>query len=129
MDLNTADYKPITDVFHSLRPDIVIVNQNKIVTLELTVCHETNKINSKQFKTNKYAFLFDHLTDKYANCIVSPHTIVVTTLGIVFDINTFCKDHVTGRISDLIKRDILILAVSDSFKIYCNQNNTEAPKC
>jgi len=40
VDLNSADYKPITDVFHSLRSDIVIVNQNIIVTLELAVCHE-----------------------------------------------------------------------------------------
>jgi len=58
MDLNTADYRPITDVFHSLRPDIVIVNQNIIVTLELTVCHESNLINSKQIKTNKRIFVW-----------------------------------------------------------------------
>jgi len=63
VDLNTGDYKPIKDVFHSPRPDIVIVNQNIILTLELTVCHKTNLINSKQFKTNKYASLCDHFTD------------------------------------------------------------------
>jgi len=79
VDLNTADYKPTTDVFHSLRPDIVIVNQNIIVTLELTICHESNLKDSKLYKTNKYLSLFDHLTDKYANCTASSHSLQLSS--------------------------------------------------
>jgi len=88
VDLNTGYYRPIKDVFHSLRPDIVMVNHDIIVTLELTICHESNLTNSKLFKTNKYSSLFDHLIDKYANCTVFSHTIEVTTL--------------TGQVSDTV---------------------------
>ena len=123
VDLNSGNYESVNNVFHSLRPDIVIAEKFKIVTLELTVCHESNLQNSKQFKTNKYLSLFDHLTDKYSNCVVTSNTIEITTLGIVSDINSFCRENLKGRLPDTIKREILQSVVSDSFKIYCNRNN------
>jgi len=49
VDLSSRTYKPIRDIFHTFRPDIVIVDLNKIVTLELTVCDEMNLSNSKKF--------------------------------------------------------------------------------
>lgn len=50
-------YRPISNVFTSLRPDIVLKHQKSIIsTLELTIlCHdETNAISSKNFKLSKY---------------------------------------------------------------------------
>src|SRR6218665_2892314 len=41
-DLIGKTYRPISGVFRSLRPDIVIIQKKSISTLELTICHETN---------------------------------------------------------------------------------------
>ena len=43
-DLVGQSYRPISSVFSSLRPDIVLKHQKTISTLELTICHETNAI-------------------------------------------------------------------------------------
>jgi hypothetical protein len=53
-DIQASCSRPVTDLFVSLRPDIVVVTPDKAVILELTVCHETNLIKSKQYKQNKY---------------------------------------------------------------------------
>jgi len=64
VDLSSGTYKLTSDIFHTFRPDIVIVDFSKCVTLKLTVCNEINLTNSKKFKSDKYASLFEHLTDR-----------------------------------------------------------------
>ena len=44
---------PVGDLFQSYRPDIAKL-KHCIYVLELTVCHETNMINSPDYKKNKY---------------------------------------------------------------------------
>ena len=46
-DIDDADLNPIVEVFQpNVRPDLVIVQNRQIFVLELTVCHETNLVNS-----------------------------------------------------------------------------------
>ena len=42
VDLSEGGYRPLRDIFESLRPDLAIVYEQSgtIATLELTVCHE-----------------------------------------------------------------------------------------
>ena len=55
IDLDDDKYKPLSDLFQSLRPDIAILGPSGIDTLELTVCHETNLSKSKLYKQTRYA--------------------------------------------------------------------------
>jgi hypothetical protein len=48
-------YKPLSNIFNRLRPDIAVVCNEAIHILELTVCHETNLAKSKDSKRQKYA--------------------------------------------------------------------------
>ena len=59
VDLSEGGYRPLGDIFGSLRPDLAIVYEHSgtIATLELTVCHETNLVKSKQYKDQKYELL------------------------------------------------------------------------
>ena len=53
-DLVQANVLPVADLFNNYRPDIAIVDSNSICTLELTVCHETNVLSSRDYKRDKY---------------------------------------------------------------------------
>ena len=54
VDLNEQSFKPVSNLFHSMRPDIVVKSRKYIATLELTICHESNTIASKNYKISKY---------------------------------------------------------------------------
>ena len=82
IDLDDDNYKPLSDLFHSLRPDIAILGPSGIDTLELTVCHETNLSKSKLYKQTRYANLNSNVIYKYANLKIMNYTIEVTCLGI-----------------------------------------------
>jgi len=64
-DLLGSDYKLLDVLFQDLRPDIAIVHNNTIHLLELTVCHETNMIKSRDYKLNKYASIHDDCKADY----------------------------------------------------------------
>ena len=77
VDLDDSKHRPITEIFTSLRPDIVIVGHSSISAMELTICHETNLQKSKQYKTDKYAALSKECHHFYRNYSVKPETIEV----------------------------------------------------
>ena len=62
VDLNDAAVQPLSNVFDSLRPDIAIKSNSSIITLGLTICHESNISSSREYKINKYKNLINHLT-------------------------------------------------------------------
>jgi len=49
-DLNIAGVKHISDLFNHVRPDLAIKRDKKIEILELTECHETNLLSSRDYK-------------------------------------------------------------------------------
>ena len=55
--VSDSRFEPINEVFHTLRPDIGVVNRASqfVNTLELTICHETKMQKWKLYKINKYA--------------------------------------------------------------------------
>jgi hypothetical protein len=61
----------------------VIQLQNSIVTLELTVCHETNLIPAQQRKIDKYRSLKDNLLPVYAKHDLIQFTVEVSVLGFI----------------------------------------------
>ena len=61
VDCENLNYRCTSDLLLSLRPDIVIVIDNKVTVIELTVCFETNTQKSRTYKQNRYIALKDQL--------------------------------------------------------------------
>ena len=82
-DLVHPKAKPVIDIFNSIRPDIAVKTNDQIHTLELTVCHETNLVNSRIYKVNKYSHADKCKNSIISDCTVSTHTLEVTVMGFV----------------------------------------------
>ena len=124
MDLGTKSDLPSTSaVFQNLRPDIAIVNSGVIVTGELTVCHETNMKNSKDFKGKKYSRLADDLLPAFRSCQLIKNTIEISALGFISDISKFTLKTVNKTLPTEIANSLTSVAISSSFSIYKNRNS------
>ena len=115
-------YRPLSELFTSKRPDIAILSANRIDTLELTVCHETNMLKSKPYKQSKYENLKQDLKSTYKNCRLINHTAEVSTLGIMSDFSSFANQTLMASLPDNINTNIILSVISSSFVIYCNRN-------
>ena len=125
VDLQFDQYKPLSKLFQSLRPDIAILSSKGISTLELTVCHETNLANSKQYESFKYTHIQSDTVNDYSNLKIENFTIEVTTLGFISDVSKFCKNNLRNSFPDEILNQITVSAISNSFEIYCNRNSAK----
>ena len=122
VDLSIGTHGPLSNLFQSLRPDVAIIGTNRVDTLELTVCHETNLASSKQYKSLKYADIRSDIKNAYSYFKITNYTIEVTTLGLISDTNEFCHDNLTSSFPVEILNQITEIAISNSFEIYCNRN-------
>ena len=71
VDLPGSKYMQVSDIFSSLRPDMAIVKDNLVFVLELTICHESNVIASKQYKEHKYKNL-----NEFKAGVITDHNLV-----------------------------------------------------
>lgn len=122
VDLPGSKYKQVTDIFSSVRPDLVIVKEKSALAVELTICHETNLRSSKIYKENKYKDLNDFKTG-----IITDHDIVLTTcelsvLGFLqFDNATF-QNFSIPTFDDNIINTIAKTVIQSSFDIYLQRD-------
>ena len=123
VDLEVTRFKPLAELFTSFRPDIAIVNSNSISTLELTVCHETNVVKSREFKQSKYIHLNSNRFPEFHCFDLNQFTIEITTQGFISDFSQFSENNLTDKMSDQIKFEILKSVFTDSYSIYCQRNN------
>ena len=124
VDLDDPSYKPLSTLFISLRPDIAVRHHNMISTLELTICHKTNAIASKQFKLSKYNNLNQNLLPRFSKYKLLNNTIEVTTLGLISKSSEFSKTNLVEKMPDHIKHLVFNSVISDSYSIYCLRNTT-----
>ena len=69
VDVSSVDYSSIDHVFEPVfRPDLVLVRKSNVYVL--TVCHESNLLKSKLYKTNKYRDIKNHIKPEYAHFII-----------------------------------------------------------
>ena len=123
VDLNDAAVQPLSNVFDSLRPDIAIKSNDSIITLELTICHESNISSSREYKINKYKNLTNHLLPSVSHYSLNRFTIEVTPLGFISDMSNFFKCINVEAWSNEIINLIRQTAISESYKIYCLRNS------
>ena len=81
-DLVEANILPVADLFNNYRPDIAIAAStcNSICTLELTACHETNVVSSRDYKRDKYKNIADFRSTLAGNRKVYSYTIEISTV-------------------------------------------------
>jgi hypothetical protein len=124
VDLEGVEYKPLSNVFVSLRPDIAILGpDNTIYTLELTICHETNFSKSKLHKETKYENLRSNLIMRFRDYKIKNYTVEVGTLGLISNIKNFCSINLNSSVTDRVRAEIANSVISSSFTIYCDRNN------
>ena len=111
------------DLIQNFRPDIAIANNNSIQVLELTVCHETNLISSRNYKANKYKNINDFGSTLAANRKITLYFVAVSTLGFLSDTSDFTNAVNIPKMPDALKHSIVADVLKFSFSIYCNRNN------
>lgn len=117
-----GDPNEVTDLFHNRRPDIAIMNDSSVNTLELTICHESNLVLSKQYKTEKYENLSDFTNVICSNKSISCFTIEISSLGFISSIGNFIKLNKLPNIPTDIKSRIINSVLNSSLNIYYNRN-------
>jgi hypothetical protein len=122
-DLGEGQYKPTHGLFTSARPDIAITSNTEINIIELTVCHESNLDNSKQYKINKYQNLMECRTDRTIDKDIVCYTIEVSTLGLLSPDDDLTRGLGIPRIPKEIKETIMKSVLNCLFKIDCNRNS------
>jgi len=115
---------PISDIFQdTCRPDLVIVNVDVIVVLELTVCHESNLLKSRNYKLSKYSNIANFLLARWHGTPVKLFTIEVSTLGFISDMTSFTKLINLPKLQRQLKAKLINISVNHSFDIYSNRND------
>jgi len=123
-DLAEGNVLPVCDLFINCRPDLAIAGLDCIHVLELTICHETNMIRSRDYKKNKYKDIAQHGSTLAGNRRIVCHSIEISTLGFISNISDFTKAAQIAIMPDDLKRSIVKTVVNSSFNIYCNRNNS-----
>jgi len=120
-DLSVPGTRPVCDLFKGFRPDLAIVSPKKIVVGELTVCHETNLQQSRDYKLQKYSSLGNARADEFRGHSVLVHTIEVSTLGFVVAEPNFFKDGGIPLFDIPLLLELSKTAITCSQSIYCNR--------
>jgi len=122
--MDIPGYNSPSVIFHNLRPDIAVTLNNRITILELTVCHEINILQSRKFKQDKYKNISRDLKPDFEHMQVEIHSLEVTSLGFVSNINAFCKATLNvNSLVDSILESITKTTIGNSYNIYKNRNS------
>jgi len=126
-DLPHVNVLPVCDLFRGVRPDVAVAGDNNIFVLELTVCHETNINNSREYKKIKYKNIASLGSTLAGNRVISAHFIEVSTLGFISDCSSISNALSISPLPMPIRNRIIKNALDNSFLIYCNRNNNIIP--
>jgi hypothetical protein len=121
-DLQLAGTRHVSELFNNFRPDLALKLSNKIGLLELTVCHETNIMNSRDYKLNKYHNIASDRSVFIKDSIISLSTCETTTLGFIALEPKFLSDWNLPPLDKDITAAITKSAVMSSFEIYSRRN-------
>ena len=122
VNLVGSHYKQVSDLFVSHRPDMAFIKGNVVHILELTICHESNILSSKQYKLDKYKNLKDYKSNHIKNHEIKISTCEITVLGFVkVDLNIL-KFLGINKLDGSIVDNIITNVIRESFDIYVNRN-------
>ena len=122
VDLNKVGFKQVSDLFLDRRPDIAFVKGNVVHVLELTVCHETNLLASKQYKINKYKNLSNCKTNLIKSHDIKVSTCEVSVLGFMAIDQKILDFLAIGNLDNTLRNSITRSVIQDSFDLYLHRN-------
>ena len=121
VDLPNTEFKQTSDLFVSVRPDLVLINQKNVFVFELTVCHETNVIASRDSKIKKYENL-----DKLKSEFIKDHKLLLSTCELTvlgfLSFESEILDYLKLSTDSVLRYELTKTVVSSSFNIYVNRN-------
>jgi len=123
VDLPYSNFLQQQDLFSNLRPDLAIVTNNKIVVLELTICHETNLESSKSYKINKYKHLKENVTERFKHLNLSVCTCELSVLGVLSIDDSFFNDVGISKFDNSFLTELSRTVINLSFDIYNQRHN------
>ena len=97
------------------------MSPTKIVVGELTVCHETNLVKSRDYKLQKYSNLEAARSSEFSRRAVLVHTIEISTLGFVVAEPNFFKQGGIPNFDPPIVKELARTAILASKSIYDNR--------
>ena len=128
VDLPNTLFKPVNKLFGTRRPDIVIMSKDfDILCIELTVCHESNLEQSKQYKKSKYVNLENDCIIKFNRFNI--FTVEISTLGFICNTKELTDCLKIPDITESIKLKLIRTALNYSYYIYCNRNYSTDKFC
>ena len=101
----------------------MFVSNNKAFVLELTICHETNIISSKNYKLNKYNDLRNAKSELIKNHELCVMTCELTVLGFL---NMDCSILNVLGIENCdcnFCEELTKAVITESFNVYIRRNN------
>ena len=123
VDCEEAKFRCTSDLFHSLRPDAVIIIDGKMTVIELTVCFETNTDKSRDYKQRRYKNLQDDLI------IECDHFEIIylefTTLGFISKVSYVPFSNLLKKIGINENRTLvkcMETAIRATYYIFCRRN-------
>jgi hypothetical protein len=117
-------FEPLGSLFNSLCPDIAVIINRTVYLCELTVCHETNELKSREYKRNKCASIQHDLTDKFKHYSVKLETIECSVFGFMSDCSTFTKLVTELLLPKTVYDNLIRNVIGNSYNIYLNRNNS-----
>ena len=91
VDLPNERGESTSSLFTNQRPDIAILGEDSVQILEITVCHDTNLINSKNYKTNKYRTLSRNALPRISNKVIQCFTFEISVTGLMAPTRDFTQ--------------------------------------
>ncbi|HMK58473.1 MAG TPA: reverse transcriptase domain-containing protein, partial [Nitrososphaeraceae archaeon] len=125
VDLNSGNFNKVNNIFKSLRPDISVLTNDKIFTLELTVCHESNFSAAHLRKISRYKNLKEDLVSIYLNHVLIQSTVEVSVLGFVSDTSQFTKLVGISPIPICILNNLTNTAIDCSKNIFIHRDSDD----
>ena len=105
MFANVEGYNSSAVFFASSIPDIVVINNDILYTIELTVCFETNFQKGRKYKMNRYKNLSNEVVRNY---IVVKLFIKISALGFYANdmkpFIEFCKDLKISNTDQMLRK-------------------------
>ena len=102
---------------------MVFVNKHKAFVLELTICHETNLVASRNYKLNKYKDLINARAEIIKNHDICVMTCELSVLGLLnVDYNIF-KVLGIDNLDFNCRAELIKTVINESFNIYIRRNN------
>src|SRR5580693_7336248 len=102
-----------------------LVSAKRVVSIELTVCHETNFESARLRKMNRYANLTSNLCDLYSCYNLIKFTIEISVLGFVSNTNDIMKTLNINKFPKSVLNNLTRVAIEHSRLIFNNSNQTD----